>query len=905
MNIITSSDIKQGFENNTGLNIRSMSLSEYLNSDLYLNDISIIANILDEEESDVDISNYKQTIKTYVEDIIKVYASVFESSFEAERAVGVMDERYFYTVKNGECVIEEVVGTNGELKSSMNKYLICDYLKQIGYNSSQSFLFDINMVNSGIVHFPLLILRFVMGCSTPNNSKLSSYVTHPECGGNWSIYSEKVIKPYLTLVLNKNTKNAVKGGINPKNVLASLQLMADTLKTCCVVIKYSEDIAITLRGYITGIEGDSAKLLADSLAMDIASEKHSFIVGDNGSFILTLIRNNKKYTSLPLFAYQALDAAKRNNRLPSWNDLIIGRYVRNDKMFRKNFGGGDLTEVGVYHVVAGSRAGKGVMCLSILASILGSGLPIMYADGKPDMSLTLKDVCENACLIDASEDLVTPNIWSYLKNTEAYELYKDNYFYYGGLIYLRFIQLALIIADLRKYLLDGNTLSTLTKEDLGWNSLKGEWDDFIVFLDEFERAMSNVAAACSLFDPKKYKALENSPKEIREIFQKTGELRKFCEDAPNFLNFGNKLKNWMEDISTAVAAADSATLGKGKVRFFLIYQNYYSAIADENIVFEAFKKIKRQRCFVGRDTNFLPESTTMMKINDEAGYITKRFEERAFFYAGKDITGKTLTSMEKVENAIKIDRFVPFKAYLLLNNSDINADCAKEFFKNVGEFASEFAITDDSGNVVDWKDKRVGFEDYINDMLSSLNNGASAKSILSVGRTIVDKVVSVIGYENYLDFISDLNSSSLLSVNELVGAIKSGTVIKGNSTVSVSNNKTPVGDGVVGFGSDESSNDTQFKSQSNNSKQNNSSYTETPISFSTNSRRDDYYRRQYETAQQRKLPSRSELIALLTKTKNMLFAKNPEFERYLSDDVVKEVIESTADAYLEYLKQKG
>ena len=43
-------------------------------------------------------------------------------------------------------------------------------------------------------------------------------------------------------------------------------------------------------------------------------------------------------------------------------------------------------------IIAGSRSGKGVMTLNILASIIASGCPVCYLDYKPDMAATLWDL---------------------------------------------------------------------------------------------------------------------------------------------------------------------------------------------------------------------------------------------------------------------------------------------------------------------------------------------------------------------------------------------------------------------------------------------------------------------------------------------------------------------------------
>ena len=902
----SSNEIKQVFEQNVGLKIREESLSEYLKTDKYLEDISVINDILGEKSSNVDISNYKELLNTTVEDIVSVYAEVFESSFEAERAVGVIDAFNMYTVKNNQIVIEAVRDANDNILSSMHKYTLCIFAQNLGFAGSNSFYYDTAELNNGISYFPKLILRFVMGCSKPNLSNPESYIKHPECSGSWKNYSKKLVVPYLTKILEKTITECVERGMKPFMILDTIKVVAEALKTCCVILKYNERIAIKLRGYIPTLNEDDFQTFTEETSLRLSSKKVDKSINEkSGVFTVTFVRDAKKYSSLPLFAYQALDAAIANDRLPSWNDLIIGRYARNDKMFREDFGAGDLKDRVIAHVVAGSRAGKGVMCLNILASILGSGLPVFYADSKPDMSLTLKTVSSRAVVIDAGSDEVVSGVWNYLKGTEAYSLFKDNYYLYGGLMYLRLIQLALIIAEVRMHVTQNGDIPTLSREDLGWNRSKdngGGWDDLIVFLDEFERAMSNVVSALNLFQPKKYKLFELSSKDQLKAYEETGTLRKYIENAPNYVNFGSCLGTWVDDLAEYVKSASKASLTKGKVRYFLIYQAYESDMSDQCSVFKAFKEVENKMCFIGNNTNFFSDTSLGMKMFNEDGYLQNRLREKCFvFTIDKPVT---LRAMNRAKACVEAGTTTVFKSYLLLNDSNINSDCAKEFFSNIpADFKTEFANLDADGSPISWKDKRVGFKDYIDSMLSLQNNGANAENIMAIGRDIADKVVRVIGYTDYIDFITDLNASSMVNTEDLVNAVKKGINIKKNGASQQILQPQNLSTGAVTF--EDSNTPIPNVSPIANSQGNNQNVNATePIRVAqpnfTNSSRRDYYRQQREVQPQpvQQNNDREELIEFLTKFWNDLEEKHPKLKVKYDEERKTRIIKTVVDNFL-------
>lgn len=106
-----------------------------------------------------------------------------------------------------------------------------------------------------------------------------------------------------------------------------------------------------------------------------------------------VIRNSKLVGAVPLFAYTALDKLKEMGETVSWNNIILGR-AEDESIYTGNNGTSGINfnapgEV-VYHLSAGSRSGKGVMTLNILASAFAGRVPVFYLDSKPDMAALLR-----------------------------------------------------------------------------------------------------------------------------------------------------------------------------------------------------------------------------------------------------------------------------------------------------------------------------------------------------------------------------------------------------------------------------------------------------------------------------------------------------------------------------------
>ena len=91
----------------------------------------------------------------------------------------------------------------------------------------------------------------------------------------------------------------------------------------------------------------------------------------------------------PLFGYTAIEMYIKQGKPLGWNKILLGETRTGSPLFA-SIGGADdihLQENVVHNIVAGSRSGKGVMTMNMLASAVASGKPIFYIDRKPDMAI--------------------------------------------------------------------------------------------------------------------------------------------------------------------------------------------------------------------------------------------------------------------------------------------------------------------------------------------------------------------------------------------------------------------------------------------------------------------------------------------------------------------------------------
>ena len=115
--------------------------------------------------------------------------------------------------------------------------------------------------------------------------------------------------------------------------------------------------------------------------------------------------------ALPIFAYKALETLKERNGdsdkyVVNWSNILLGRTLEGALVtsnlldFTSKI---QLQKNKLHYIIAGSRAGKGVMCYNLFATGMASDMPIFYLDRKPDTSTVLKEMDENIFCVNGGD----------------------------------------------------------------------------------------------------------------------------------------------------------------------------------------------------------------------------------------------------------------------------------------------------------------------------------------------------------------------------------------------------------------------------------------------------------------------------------------------------------------------
>lgn len=103
-------------------------------------------------------------------------------------------------------------------------------------------------------------------------------------------------------------------------------------------------------------------------------------------FEFSFCRDARLFDKMPLFGYTAARLFAQNRTQISSSNILIGETEDDMPLFSTQGGVVDTVSKYVHRINAGSRAGKGVMTMNILASSIADDTAVFYIDKKPDMA---------------------------------------------------------------------------------------------------------------------------------------------------------------------------------------------------------------------------------------------------------------------------------------------------------------------------------------------------------------------------------------------------------------------------------------------------------------------------------------------------------------------------------------
>lgn len=395
-------------------------------------------HILDELHQN---SNVVTNIGQYLKVIKGVYDILLEDSFGIEQYAGVM-------VSDTSCVTmsrkESVPRTIEACDLVLSKLTSRMYQKMAGVKISQARQFDYDEIftsTEDVVFFPYKIMEYVYGRESSLNTLMPRYKSHA-CGATWSKYYSQYIaenmenilyrgmyKAYERLLISNGTisssfisrefvvktsdyKAFVSDTLKP--VFESVLSMVDKLVrsvTCAYLVTKWKVVGIELAGIrvrvsvtnsaggfdcSNGCSSDLFLCLTGNNTSEVFESPISLTEGKKagGQPISSKIYeyqyevNPDLAAKEPLFGYTVQLLNQDKGVSAGWDNILLGQSKSGKELYSSLSVDADIRiqPYLIHNIYAGSRAGKGVMTMNLLANALAAGKPVFYLDRKPDMA---------------------------------------------------------------------------------------------------------------------------------------------------------------------------------------------------------------------------------------------------------------------------------------------------------------------------------------------------------------------------------------------------------------------------------------------------------------------------------------------------------------------------------------
>lgn len=414
-------DLREELSSRLKVKLASCSMEEYFSNHLYIGDLKTVKSVVNSknEEQEAFFKYIKTKLSATVDKIERVYTHLFSSSYEVIKPVGILCS---------EGILK--VGKGGVLECQDDMEAIQAYsvlMQALGYRESSSLDFDSAEIlqtygsNTRPLYYPRKMLEFAFGRV---GSREDGTYKRTSDAKSWELYWEKQVKPKIEarckkiiwsyfvqrgLIQNKRYRAPENVTTVSSELDSLLEHIYRNLTSCILVITMSKtktgdkftDIKFRCADLDHQIPLNMTipkRLVEVCFNKNIGTEDARYesvvpvLPGADNYFVVDVRHkfDPKMADATPLFAYTALDALANSGKTISWDNLILGK--RDDDSIL-TVGKGRKIDFSIrfmHWIIAGSRSGKGVMTLNILASALASMKPVFYLDNKPDMLSMLR-----------------------------------------------------------------------------------------------------------------------------------------------------------------------------------------------------------------------------------------------------------------------------------------------------------------------------------------------------------------------------------------------------------------------------------------------------------------------------------------------------------------------------------
>lgn len=375
------------------------------------------------------------------DEIMGIYNLVFEDAFGLEPFSGVLcDSGKFYTlVKNYRNSTKALPLTTAEgVLNDIYGKLFAQMRDRVHISSSRQFDYDeIFKYTDKTVYFPRKIMEYAYGRKSTLNILQNIYQLFSEKSIGWAEYARAYVRPNVENILIRGMYRALERAT--KKVFTELQLpdtesayrshvaalsrnvdvknsasvllgkLRDSMINVYILPKFvclgGEVASLSLR---VAVKEDMGKLNGGNsatrdLLFGVLSDNENLIYpapidisqGQSDSRNRPLCGHIYEYQfdanpivaeAEPLFGYKVQNINRQKGITAGWSNILLGRTPTGADLYASKSSTVQLQSRFVHNIYAGSRAGKGVMTMNLLANAFASGKPVFYLDNKPDMA---------------------------------------------------------------------------------------------------------------------------------------------------------------------------------------------------------------------------------------------------------------------------------------------------------------------------------------------------------------------------------------------------------------------------------------------------------------------------------------------------------------------------------------
>lgn len=764
------------------------------------------------------LSFYSAYSNGILSELLKRYTGLFASGYEVLKPTGILSEQGILKLSGNSMVVDYPTAATAQLyKIFRDRFGLKEVDVRSVTNIADAVCKEFLSGSTATLYFPNKLLEFAYGRKAPGNNaeSVNTYENHSE-SGSWNGYKEKELKVSLKSLIDGCLLYYLHTFIEDdkrtdENTVAVISRMLEYLQRCmsmCLLLMEYKvvngspsvlKIRVCDPNNALGHEDMTPYLLSKAFMGATGAVPFSYKPRfEEESFVKEYAHefNHDISQAMPLFAYKAYDALKRQGIKINWDNIVLGKF-EDGSVLRNGTHGVAMKNHLTHHIDAGSRAGKGVMTLAMLGAGIATNKVIFYLDRKPDMASLLKHLSPNMFVVNgASFDKKhdTYNMFSdvALANVpkEVNEILKcgNNWSELGDMVYMRALKLVMGIILAR---------GCGAYDDVNLGGTDGILliaDEFKNFQESFSvivrQMMNALPVSFSCYNAKK-DALGSA---MNDYYNRTGLYA---------VSYLNHLIADLEFLSTKrdagfatkeVELSDIFVIGQHLEHGMLPYDDYANAIVDGRyqtptkigLKSEAKNKLdiskqsfgyslvsfKTADAFFGRNMDdgrevYLAQSDKRSKAY---GRLDDKASNFAYLKNFSESTRKKIVDGRLQDNLIIADSCVYFKPFLVLN--DTTPEFVEPMYARCAGDEGEPWVTKEAiiaENHEEGKEnelhRAVGFEEYLRDIGAGDYSGVLARSSDVANFVVQD----LLGYDGtWYDFITDLRPMWMFTVEDIV-----------------------------------------------------------------------------------------------------------------------------------------